>query len=111
MRLARFSFGGITARAPGWFYDCLNHTAKWGKGSTNLKTEAPRLLGFTPSSGGGLTLNIGSGDSFCRTPPGLSQYAGGRLTMTASATNYVYLSFTTCLPASNTTGFVARVVP
>jgi hypothetical protein len=44
----------------------------------------------------------------CGTPPTTPvYYAGGTLTMAASATNYVFLPMTsTCLPTSNTTGFV-----
>ena len=39
-------------------------------------------------------------------------YAGGTLTLAASATNYVYLNAANnCAPASNTTGFAAGNIP
>ena len=46
---------------------------------------------YTPTAGTGLTLNIAAGTALCGSPPSPTNYAGGALTMAASATNYVYL--------------------
>ncbi len=66
--------------------------------------------GYWPTAGAGLTLNLSAGTAFCNLA--VVTYAGGTLTMTASATNNVYLDPTaTCAPASNTTGLLAGHVP
>jgi hypothetical protein len=60
--------------------------------------------GYWPTAGSGLTLNLAAGSAVCDT--GAVSYAGGTLTMAASATNYVYLDpSASCAPASNATGF------
>lgn len=65
--------------------------------------------GYWPTAGSGLTLNISAGTVNCAGTEII--YAGGTLTMTASATNYVYLDTTaSCAPASNTTGFASTNV-
>ena len=67
---------------------------------------------YKASAGAGLTLNIAAGTAFCGNPPGKVVYAGGTLTMTNAATNYVYLNpAASCAPAKNTTGFTAGVIP
>jgi hypothetical protein len=68
--------------------------------------------GYWPTAGAGLTLNIAAGTAICGNPPVKVDYAGGTLTMTNAATNYVYLDPTaSCVPAKNTTGFTAGVIP
>jgi len=68
--------------------------------------------GYWPTKGSGLTLNVAAGTAFCGSPPMKVDYAGGTLTMTNAATNYVYLDpASSCAPASNTTGFTAGVIP
>lgn len=67
---------------------------------------------YKASAGAGLTLNIAAGTAICGNPPAKVVYAGGTLTMTNAATNYVYLDpAATCVPASNTTGFTAGMIP
>src|SRR5712691_6429371 len=62
--------------------------------------------GYAPTAGAGLVLNLAAGTSLCGNPPGVTNYAGGTLTLTASQTNYVYLDPTaSCAPAFNITGF------
>jgi hypothetical protein len=67
---------------------------------------------YKASAGAGLTLNIAAGTAICGGLPVKVVYAGGTLTMTNAATNYVYLDpVASCVPASNTTGFTAGVIP
>lgn len=66
--------------------------------------------GYYPTAGSGLTLNVGAGTAFCS--GSVVTYAGGTLTMTASATNYVYLdTASSCAPAVKTTAFTTSDVP
>jgi hypothetical protein len=68
--------------------------------------------GYWPTAGTGLTLNVAAGTAICGNPPVKVDYAGGTLTMTNAATNYVYLDPTaSCSPAKNTTGFTAGMIP
>jgi len=68
--------------------------------------------GYWPTAGAGLTLNIAAGTAICGNPPVKVDYAGGTLTMTNAATNYVYLDPTaTCAPAFNITGFAVGQIP
>lgn len=68
--------------------------------------------GYWPTAGSGLTLNLSSGTAFCGTPPSKVTYAGGTLTMAASATNYVFLDPSAgCAPGSNATGFAIGHIP
>lgn len=63
--------------------------------------------GYWPTAGSGLTLNLSAGTANCR---GIVTYSGGTLTMTASATNYVYLNMSSsCAPGVNTTGFGSNI--
>jgi hypothetical protein len=65
---------------------------------------------YQPTAGTGLVLNIGQG--WCFTPSGLITYAAGTLTLTASATNYVFLNpAATYAPGFNTSGFPAGSLP
>jgi hypothetical protein len=68
--------------------------------------------GYWPTAATGLTLNLSAGTSVCNNSP--VTYAGGTLTMTASATNYVFLDMTNnCTPALTSGGasFPATGVP
>jgi hypothetical protein len=66
--------------------------------------------GYWPTPGASLTLNISAGTAFCASS--IVTYAGGTLTMTNSATNYVYLDTgSSCVPVSNTSGFSASNMP
>jgi hypothetical protein len=83
--------------------------------SVNAKYANGVAPGYAPTAGSGLTLNLGKGTANCLGV--LTEYAGGTLTMTNSATNYVYLNRSgSCAPASNTSGFsssdiwIAKVV-
>ena len=68
--------------------------------------------GYWSTAGAGLALNLAAGTAFCGHPPELVTYAGGTLTLPASATNYVFLDpAANCAPASNTTGFSAGHIP
>jgi hypothetical protein len=68
--------------------------------------------GYLPTAGAGLTLNLVAGTAYCGNPPVPVVYAGGTLTMTDEATNYVYLNpAATCAPAKNTTGFSTGQIP
>lgn len=68
--------------------------------------------GYWPTVGAGLALNLTAGTAFCGHPPVLVTYAGGTLTLAASATNYVFLDpAANCAPASNTTGFSPGQIP
>ncbi|HEV2463535.1 MAG TPA: LamG-like jellyroll fold domain-containing protein [Acidobacteriaceae bacterium] len=66
--------------------------------------------GYWPTAGSGLTLNLSAGTANCSGT--IATYAAGTLTMTASTTNYVYLSTaSSCVPAVKTTAFVAADIP
>jgi hypothetical protein len=68
--------------------------------------------GYWPTAGTGLTLNLSTGTALCGNPPTPVTYAGGTLTMTAAATNSVYLDPSgSCVPASNTSGFNVGQIP
>jgi hypothetical protein len=68
--------------------------------------------GYSPTAGTGLTLNLSSGTALCGSPPAPVTYAGGTLTLTAAATNYVYLDpLGSCAPALNTSGFGVGQIP
>jgi hypothetical protein len=57
--------------------------------SVNAKYVQGIGVGYWPTAGSGLTLNIATGTVMCDAVP--TNYVGGTLTMAASATNYVYL--------------------
>jgi len=68
--------------------------------------------GYWPTSGTGLTLNLSAGTSVCGNLQ--ATYAGGTLTLTANATNYVFLDSTNgCVPALATgpSGFPSTGIP
>ncbi len=66
--------------------------------------------GYRPTAGSGLTLNLSAGTAFCS--GSVVNYAGGSLTLTASATNNVYLnSSASCVPAAKTTAFSSADIP
>lgn len=66
--------------------------------------------GYWATPGSGLVLNISAGTANCSSA--MVTYAGGTLTLTASATNYVYLNTaSSCAVAFNTTGFTSQGIP
>jgi hypothetical protein len=68
--------------------------------------------GYWPTAGTGLTLNLSAGTALCGSPPAPVTYAGGTLTMTAAATEYVYLDpLLSCSPTLNTSGFGVGQIP
>lgn len=80
--------------------------------SVNAKYVQGVGPGYWPTAGSGLALNLTSGTAYCGAPPALVSYAGGSLTLTANATNYVYLDpAANCAPGFNTSGFVAGQIP
>ena len=81
-------------------------------GNINLGGNLNLVTDYRASAGTGLTLNLAAGTAFCGNPPANVEYAGGALTMTNAATNYVYLDPTaSCVPAKNTTGFTTGMIP
>ena len=66
--------------------------------------------GYWPTAGSNLTLNLAPGTAVCSNV--VRTYAGGTLTLAASATNYVYLNpANNCAPGSNTTAFATGNIP
>lgn len=59
--------------------------------STNAKYVNGVAPGYWPTAGAGLALNLSAGASYCGNPPVRVPYAAGTLTLTANATNYVYI--------------------
>lgn len=65
-------------------------------------------IGYWPTAGSGLTLNIQPGTANCSGTMVLYGPSAGTLTMTASTTNYVYLNTaSSCVPAVKTTTFTS----
>jgi hypothetical protein len=78
--------------------------------SVNVKYVQGVGPGYWPTAGSGLTLNLAKGTAFCS--GAIATYAGGTLTMTNSATNYIYLDPTSsCAPAVSTSAFTAAQIP
>lgn len=72
--------------------------------SVNSRYVQGAGIGYWPTPGTGLVLNIAAGRSRCNNA--MVSYVGGTLTLTDNATNYVYLdSGASCVPADNTTGY------
>jgi hypothetical protein len=66
--------------------------------------------GYWPTKATGLVLNIAAGTSFCSGT--IASYAGGTLTLTDNATNYVYLNTaSSCAPAAKTSAFIGTDIP
>src|ERR1039458_3104150 len=77
--------------------------------SVNSRYVQGAGIGYWPTPGTGLVLNIAAGRSRCNNT--MVSYAGGTLTLTDNITNYVYLDSTaSCVPASNTTGYTLALV-
>ncbi len=77
--------------------------------AVNAKYANGVAPGYAPTAGSGLTLNLGKGTANCLGT--LVEYAGGTLTMTNTATNYVYLApSSSCAPTSNTSSFTSTTV-
>jgi hypothetical protein len=67
--------------------------------------------GYAPTAGSGLTLNIGPGTANCGSGL-IVTYAGGVFSLTASATNRVYLDTTAaCTPSIKTGAFSSTDIP
>ncbi len=80
--------------------------------AVNAKYVNGLAPGYWPTAGSGLTLNLSSGTAYCGNPPASVTYVGGTLTLSASATNYVYLDpAANCAPTANTSGFYAGDIP
>lgn len=78
--------------------------------SVNSKYVQGVGIGYAPTAGAGLVLNIAAGTAFCNGT--IATYAGGTLTMTNSTTNYVYLdAAASCAPAVSTSTFTAANIP
>lgn len=67
------------------------------------------LIGYTPSSAGGLALNVDSGVSFCLGVK--NSYSAGTVGLVNGVRNYVYLAQTTCNVTVNQTGFPTNTFP
>jgi len=66
--------------------------------------------GYWPQVRSRLVLSVGAGTVNCNSA--MTPYAGGTLTMANNTTNYVYLdTAASCVPGSNTTGFVSTLIP
>lgn len=66
--------------------------------------------GYRPQTGPGLILNLGPGTAWCG--GNVQTYGGGALTLTASATNYVYLdSQNLCVPSAKTGALNPQDIP
>ncbi len=80
--------------------------------SANAKYVNGMAPGYWATAGSGLTLNVSAGTAYCGNPPAPVSYPGGSLTLTASATNFVYLDpANNCAPAASTSAFTAGEVP
>jgi hypothetical protein len=77
--------------------------------SANAKYVQGVGPGYWPTAGSGLTLDIAAGTAFCNAQA--TNYAGGNLSLSPSATNYVFLDPVSCLPNSNTSGFTVGQIP
>ena len=100
--LVAFSDWTLAQQPPGDALPPYQVNAKYVQGRTWADYQA--------TAGAGLTLNVAAGISWCQ--GAMVTYAGGTLTMTNAATNYVYLDpASSCAPAKNTTGFSAAVIP
>ena len=78
--------------------------------STNAAYVQGVAPGYRPTAGSGLNLNLAAGTAFCGNT--IRNFGGTQLTLKASATNYVYLNpASNCVPAANTTGFTATIIP
>lgn len=95
------SFYPFSARAQ------QTQTTKSPIAQVNARWVQGRGEGFWPTPGVGLVLNLSPGTCF---DGSVVPYAGGSLTLTNTATNYVYLD-STCTLQHNTTGFAAAEAP
>jgi Pectate lyase superfamily protein len=80
--------------------------------AVNAKYVNGMAPGYWPTAGSGLTLDLSAGTSYCGDPPAPVTYPGGSLTMSANATNYVYLDpSNSCAPAVSTSPFSQGQIP
>lgn len=88
-------------------HDVSNPEDIWG---VNIKWCQGVGPGFWPTKGSGLTLNLSAGTSFIGSTR--CDYAGGTLSLTDNATNYVFLDTTASnAPAFNTSGYPTTGIP
>jgi hypothetical protein len=79
--------------------------------ATNAKYVQGVGPGYWATKGSGLTLNLSAGTAQCSVGV-FDNYAGGTLSLTDNATNYVFLDTTSsCAPAFNTSGFPSTGIP
>jgi len=77
---------------------------------TNAKYVQGVGPGYAPTVGNSLTLTIAPGTVLCN--GAIQTYAGGTLSLTSNALNYVFLDTSTpCSPSSNTTAFPTGSAP
>lgn len=77
--------------------------------ATHVDNVAP---GNWSTAESGLTSTLSAGAALCGSPTAEVFYGRGTLTLTASATNWVYLDpANKCSPASNNTGFPVGAIP
>jgi Pectate lyase superfamily protein len=80
--------------------------------SANAKYVNGMAPGYWPTAGSGLTLSLSAGTAYCGNPPAPVSYPGGSLSLTASATNYIYLDpANNCAPTASTSAFAAGQIP
>ena len=85
-------------------------TTTSGVTKTNVQWVQGVGPGYWPTAGTGLSVRLAAGTAFCN--GAVQNYAGGSLSLSANATNYIYLDPTdTCTPNTNTTGFTPAVIP
>jgi hypothetical protein len=78
----------------------------------NAKFIQGVAIGYAPTAGSGLTLNLGPGTSFCAGAIVNYGPTSGTLTMANSVTNYVYLDGSGgCVPAVSTSIFTCSTFP
>lgn len=97
-----FAWGTLWAQQP--------QTGTSPLSSANAKYVQGVGLGYWPTKGSGLTLNVAAGTAFCAGT--IVTYAGSTLTMTNATTNRVYLdTSSSCVPATKTTAFTSSDIP
>jgi len=80
--------------------------------SVNAKYVNGMAPGYWATAGSGLSLNVSAGTAYCGNPPLPVSYPGGSLTLTASATNYIYLDpANSCTPTASASAFTTGDIP
>ena len=77
--------------------------------AVNAKYLQGTSVGYWPTAGSGLTLNLAKGRARCGST--MVNYTASTLTMANNTTNYVYLdTASSCVPASNTSGYTSALI-